>query len=209
MEYLYCQLPSTYCDGTKLGGGERQIKWYKKAFPRGIVTFTVPLTGSREINKLPDPMYESIKGTEIHLTRWDLNAPDYVIPCLECKDGLLKKNKFLPGQIHSTITPVFHMYRPTGYEMGGYYSCNSDSCKCRVKSTDGKLLQALPGWLTKSLPIDPKWVNPTGSFQLTQSASQFLERSVLTQGSAKWVSESLYKNQNNYYTQKGSSLLFW
>ncbi len=25
---------------------------------------------------------------------------------------------------------------------------------------------------------------------------------MLTQGSAKWVSESLYKNQNDYYTEK-------
>jgi hypothetical protein len=64
-------------------------------------------------------MYESIEGTQIHLTRWDLNAPNYAIPCLECKDGLLKKAKFHPGQIHSAITPVFHMYGPTGYEMGG------------------------------------------------------------------------------------------
>jgi hypothetical protein len=106
MEYLYCQLPSTYCEATKLGGGERQIKWYKKAFPCGIITFTVPLAG-REKDKLPDPMHESIEGTQIQLTRWDLNAPDYAIPCLECMDSLLKKAKFHPGQIHSAITPVF------------------------------------------------------------------------------------------------------
>jgi hypothetical protein len=70
------------------------------------------------------------------------------------------------------------------------------------ETTDRKLLHTLPGWLTKSLPIDPKWVNLTGSFQLAQSASQFLERAMLTQGNTKWVSETLYENQNDYYTKK-------
>jgi hypothetical protein len=154
IEYVYYQLPSTYCEGTKLGGGERQVKWYKKHFPHGVVSFTVPLTG-REEDKPPDPMYESIEGTQIHLTGWDLNAPtNYDIPCLECKDGLLKKTKFHTGKMASAIIPIFEMYGPTGYEMGGYYNC--DSCNCRVKSTGGKLLHVLPGWLTKSFPIDPK-----------------------------------------------------
>jgi hypothetical protein len=202
MEYIVSQLPSTYSDGTKLGGGERRVQWYKKAFPRGVITFTVPSAG-REKNKLPDPMYESIEGTKIHLTRWDLNAPDYAIPCLECKDGLLKKVRFHTGKLMSAMTPIFDTYGPTGYEMGGYYSCNnSESCKCRVKSTDGKLLRALPGWLTKSFPVDPKWINPSGYFHLARSASRFLEQAMLTQGSAKWVSEMMYENQNEYYKEK-------
>jgi hypothetical protein len=66
---------------------------------------------------------------------------------------------------------------------------------------DGRLLGTPPGWLSKSLPIDPKWINPTGYFQLARSASQFLKRAMLIQGSAKWVSEMLY-NQNEYYTKK-------
>jgi hypothetical protein len=33
IEYIYYQLPSTYCEGTKLGGGERRVKWYKKCSP--------------------------------------------------------------------------------------------------------------------------------------------------------------------------------
>jgi hypothetical protein len=88
--------------------------------------------------------------------------------------------------------------------MGGYYKCTAESCKCRVKSTDGKLPRALTGWLTKSLHccLNPKWSNPTGSFQLAQSASQFLEQAMLTQGSVKWVSETLYKNQNEYCKKK-------
>jgi hypothetical protein len=32
VEYIILQLPSTYCDGTKLGGRGRRVKWYKKAF---------------------------------------------------------------------------------------------------------------------------------------------------------------------------------
>jgi hypothetical protein len=103
-------------------------------------------------------MHESIEGTQINLTCWDLNAPNYDIPCLKWEDGLLKKTKFHLGQIMSAITPIFDMYGPTGYEMGGYCNCNSESYKCRVKSTEGKLLYALP--------IHPKWINPTGSFQL-------------------------------------------
>ncbi len=96
-----------FCDGTKLGGGERRVKWHKKkAFPHGIITFTIPLSG-REEDKLPDPMHESIEGTQIHLTCWDLNAPDYAIPCLKCKDGLLKKVRFHTGKIRSTMTPIF------------------------------------------------------------------------------------------------------
>jgi hypothetical protein len=67
---------------------------------------------------------------------------------------------------------------------------------------DGKLLCVLPDWLTKSFPIDPKWVNHPGSFHLAQSASVFLEHAMLTQGSAKWVAESLYKNQNEYYKER-------
>jgi hypothetical protein len=92
------------------------------------------------------------------------------------------------------------MYGAIGYEMGRCYNC--DSCDCRVKSTDGKLLCALAGWLIKSFPIDPKWVNPTGSFHLAQSTLVFLERTMLTQGSAKWVAETLYKNQKEYYKEK-------
>jgi hypothetical protein len=30
MEYLYCQLPCTYCDGTKLGGGEGESSGTKR-----------------------------------------------------------------------------------------------------------------------------------------------------------------------------------
>jgi hypothetical protein len=201
MEYLHYQLPSTHCDGTKLGGGENRVKWYKKHFPCGMITFTVPLSG-REEDELPDLMYESIESTQIHLTCWDLNATDYDIPCLDCKDDLLKKAKFHASKIPSAITPVFSMYGPAGYEMGAYYTCNLESCDCRVKSTDGKQLRALPGWLTKSLPIDPEWINPNGTFQLTRSALQFLECAMLFQGSAKWVSETLYKNQNEYYKEK-------
>ena len=89
--------------------------------------------------------------------------------------------------------------------MGGYYECNSECCKFKVKSTDGRLLRALPGWLTKSLPLDPKWINPTSHFQLSRRASQFLEQAMLTQGSAKWVSECLYQNQNESYKVKEAS----
>jgi hypothetical protein len=164
--------------------------------------FTIPLSGRAE-HELPDPMYESIEGTQIHLTRWDLNAPDYAIPCLECKDGVLKKVKFHACKIRSAMTPIFDTYGPTGYEMGGYYENNSECCKFKVKSTDGRLLRALPGWLTKLLPLDPKWINPTSHFQeLSRRASQFLEQAMLTQGSAKWVSECLYENQNEYYKVK-------
>jgi hypothetical protein len=202
MEYIVSQLPSTFCDGTKLGGGERRVQWYKKAFPHGLITFTVPSAG-REKNKLPDPMYELIEGTQIHLTHWDLNAPNYAIPCLKCKDGLLKKVRFHKGKLMSAMTLVFDTYGPTGYKMGGYYYCNSESCKFRVKSMDGgKLLRALPGWLTKSFPVHPKWVNPSGYFHLAQSASRFLEQAMLTQGSAKWVSEMMYENPNKYYKEK-------
>ena len=66
----------------------------------------------------------------------------------------------------------------------------------------GKPLHVLSFWLTKSFPIDPKWVNPTGSFHLAQSASVFLEQAMLTQGSAKWVAETLQKNQNEYYKER-------
>ena len=30
MEYLYCQLPCTYCDGTKLGGGKGESSGTKR-----------------------------------------------------------------------------------------------------------------------------------------------------------------------------------
>jgi hypothetical protein len=148
-----------------------------------MILFTVPLS-SREEDKLL--VYELIEGTQMQLIGWDLDAPGYAIPCLECNDGLLKKVQFHMAKIGSaSMTPIFDMYGPTGYKMGGYYKCTAESCKCRLKSTGRKLLHAIPGWLKKSLLLNPKWSNPTGSFQLAKSASQLLEQAMLTQRSAK------------------------
>jgi hypothetical protein len=116
MEFIHSQLLSTYCNERNLAGQcERQAKWYKKAFPCCMISLS-----SREEEELPDPMYKSIKGTHIHLTRWDLNALGYAIPYLECKDGLLKKVPFHTAQIGRAMTPIFETYGPTGYKMGGY-----------------------------------------------------------------------------------------
>jgi uncharacterized metal-binding protein YceD (DUF177 family) len=60
MEYIYYQLPSTYCEGTKLGGCERRVKWYKKHFPHGVVLFTVPVHCSRSLFPFTVPVHCSL-----------------------------------------------------------------------------------------------------------------------------------------------------
>jgi hypothetical protein len=85
--------------------------------------------------------------------------------------GWLAENiQFHMAQTRSAMTPTFDRYGPTGYEIGEHYECTAKSYKCRVKSINGKLLCALPGWLTKSLQLYPKWSNPIGSFQLALKA---------------------------------------
>ena len=83
LEYIQMQLPFVYEDKEKkgarrLGGGDKRIEWYKNHFPCGSIMWTVPI-GGREVDAPPNPLYESIQGTPIFITRWELNVPDLVM----------------------------------------------------------------------------------------------------------------------------------
>jgi hypothetical protein len=206
LEYIQMQLPFVYEDkenmGKKrLGGGDKRIKWYKKHFPCGCIMWTVPI-GGRELGGPPNPLYESIQGTPIFITRWELNVPNLVMSCpeSECTRGILLSTKFRSAKIASSVMPIFSISGQTGWQIGSSYICNE--CSCKVRSTDGTFLRrSLPGWLSRSLPLDPKWVNPTNHFQLHQDTAKVTEKVMLTESSGDWMSESLYECQNDFFIE--------
>jgi hypothetical protein len=108
-EFIHCQCPHIYRnqDGSRcLKGGNDRIVWFDKHFPRGVTSFTVPLCGRVE-GSLPNAMYESIQGSTIYITRWDLMLRGSPLKCVECDDGLLFQNSIDTTKMASILTPVF------------------------------------------------------------------------------------------------------
>jgi hypothetical protein len=190
------QLPFVYKDranvGAKqLGGGEKRIQWCKKHFPFGSIMRTVSI-GGREHGGPPNPMHESTQGTSLCITRWELNVPDLVMSCAECATGVLSATKSRSAKIASSVMPIFCLSGQTGWQIGSVYICSK--CCCKVRSADGN-------WLARSLPIDPKWVNPTNHFQLHQDMAKVTEKTMLTESSRDWMSETPYECQNDFYVE--------
>jgi hypothetical protein len=219
LEYIQMQLPFVFEDkenkgAKRLGGGDKRIDWYKKHFPCGRIMWSVPI-GGRELGAPPDPLYESIQGTPIFITRWELNVPDLVMSCTECTTGILLNTKFRSSKIASSVTPIFSLSGQTGWQIGSSYACNE--CSCKVRSTDGTFLcRSLPGWLARSLPVDPKWDNPSNHFQLHRDTAKLIEKVMLTESSGDWTSEILFESQNDlfielegaYYTGEVAGIVF-
>jgi hypothetical protein len=205
LEHIQMQLPFVYDDkekkGTRrLGGGDKRIEWYKNHFPPGSIKWTVPVGGRDLLNAPPNPLYESIQGTPIFITRWELNVPELVMTCAECTKGVLLNTRFRSTTIASSVTPIFSVSGQTGWQIGSSYTCSE--CPCKVRSTDGSFLRhSLPGWLSRSLPLDPKWVNPTNHFQLHKDTAKVTEKVMLTESSGDWMSENLYECQNDFFIE--------
>ena len=109
IEYIQSQCPCVLGKQKLSGGdgGQACLDWYGKHFPRGVVSFKLPLA-SRQPGKLPDPLYESIQqGTTIYWTRWELNAPDLTLSCHECKEGILKHTRAHLSKTASSVKAVF------------------------------------------------------------------------------------------------------
>ena len=117
LQYLQLQLPRVYTSKDKqkkLGGGDKSVAWYQVHFPRGKICFTIPI-GGRVWHETPGPMYESIQGTTIYLTRWDLNAPDIIIQCYSCNKGILEHTR---SQVSTQATPIFNLCGRSSWEFG-------------------------------------------------------------------------------------------
>jgi hypothetical protein len=200
VEYLHNNCPHVYPDkekgGYKLAGGEERLLWFDHYFPEGVCCFTVPVSG-RQPNEAPDPLYESIQGTTIYLTRWELLLRGKPIHCVACSNGILQHVNPETTRIAEAMTPVFSSSGGTDWEFGTSYTCNK--CECRIRSTDPRLIHSLPSWVTRSFPCDPQYMNKPGFFLLDRDASKLLERATLTESSADWVSDHLFESQNQHY----------
>ena len=139
-------------------------------------------------------MYESIQGTTIYLTRWDLNAPDIIIQCYSCNKGILEHTR---SQVSTQATPIFNLCGRSSWEFGTSYKCNN--CSDVVRSSNGTLLYSLPDYLTQSFPVDPRYCSSSSFVLLNDSVSLLLEEATLTDASATWVSRLLFQGQNHCY----------
>jgi len=137
--------------------------------------------------KLPDPLYESIHGTTIYWTCWELNAPDLTLMCHECNEGILKHTRARIDKSSARIKAVFNSTGQTDYEIGIIYQC--EACSHRTSSCNGRLLHSLPGWCKRSFPIDPKYFDSKSpNYLLDRGATKHLEDSMLSQGNGAWCS---------------------
>jgi hypothetical protein len=84
--------------------------------------WTAPI-GGRQLGAPPNPLYdESIQGTPIFITQWELNVPDLVMGCVECTEGVLLNSKFRSSKIASSLMPIFSISRQTGWQTGSTYT---------------------------------------------------------------------------------------
>jgi hypothetical protein len=83
----------------------------------------------------------------------------------------------------------------TNWEFGCTYNYNK--CKCKnIWSTDPRLLYSVDDWMMQSFPVEPKFVDKPSFYML--NSSKMLEKAMLTQASADWLSAVLYKSQNEF-----------
>jgi hypothetical protein len=54
-------------------------------------------------------------------------------------------------------------------------------------------------WMTRSFPVNPKFIDKPSFYFLNRDCSQLLEKAMLTQASTDWLSGMLYKSQNEFY----------
>jgi hypothetical protein len=143
----------------------------------------VPLCG-RVDDSVPNALYESIQGSTIYITRWDLMLQGTPLKCVERDDGLLN---------HISIDTT---------KMASDFGCtyNSNNCKCKnLWSTDLCLLHSKDDWMMQSFPVDSKVVDKPSFYMLNRDCSKMLEKAMLTQASTNWLAGVLYESQNEFY----------
>jgi len=198
IEYIYMQIPRYRNVNEETGKLETEnmencISWYKEHFPRGVLAFTIPDSG-RKLGETIDIKYESVAGTTIHITRWDLNTPDIKLNCT-CGGTLAI---FCNGKsVFSNITPIFKLDGRTDFEFGTALRCKD--CEKVLKSSDSAILQSLPKYLLATFPVSPNFSRDSINFLLHRSVTACLEKEKVPFNLVSWVSEQIYTSQKNLY----------
>ena len=169
--------------------GTMQINAYRLLFPPGTLAFTIPPSDK---SMKPDFNYSLIEGVAIYFTDWGLNIPDFKsfkCPCEDCNDGLMKRG-FWDFATHGVLTPIQHVDGSTAYSINRQYKCNK--CGFTCKANDGRLFHQLPSYYRRAYPVDPRYA-VNYQIHLSKSASQLVEKLMLTYGNGEQISRALHE----------------
>jgi hypothetical protein len=116
-DYLLSMLPRNYFKGTnkvmatKGTDAQKRLDGYRKHFPPGTISFSVPPSDK---SKAPDPYYQVLEGRKIYIIRWELNYPGHDLKCFKCNHGDLISDVY-DYRSHGYLTPIIDLDGTTSY----------------------------------------------------------------------------------------------
>jgi hypothetical protein len=141
--------------GSKAFVNLKKIEWWYANFPEGTISLKIP-NACRTDMQLPDPNYHSVEGAELFFARWEFAAPKLKIPCPkhDCVGSELVAGRIdlSKASAYTRIVEPNNMHR---YSIASYYTCNT--CGESYHGNDGRVLAALPAYLQRAYPVDPRY----------------------------------------------------
>ncbi|KAK3261552.1 hypothetical protein CYMTET_29546 [Cymbomonas tetramitiformis] len=139
---------------------------------------------------MPDIDVFSLRGTELHFLRWDVNLacdPD-AMAALTCCGKPLKYTKASISHASGRFKMLLRSGQRPAIACQGRYQCMGE-CKSHYGASDPYILRRLPRRYSRSYPVKPEYAKPRSQFHLTSSFTELSSLDMITYDNGDHIME--------------------